>query len=97
MNSNVKTAIFWVVIILVVVLLWTVVRQTKSRPDAQLSFTQLMNEVDQGKVKTVTITGNDVHGVYNGDNAEFHAVVPQNYQPLIDSMRAKNVDIKYQK
>jgi cell division protease FtsH len=97
MNSNVKTAIFWVVIIMVVVLLWTVVKQTKSRPDTQLSFTQLLNEVDQGKVKSVTITGNDLHGTYNGDNSDFHAVVPQNYQPFVDALRAKNVDIKYQK
>src|SRR5579884_256109 len=97
MNSNVKTAIFWVVIIMVVVLLWTVVRQTKSRPDAQLSFTQLMNDIEQGKVKTVTITGNDVHGAYAGDGSEFHSVIPQNYQPLIDAMRNKGVDIKYQK
>ena len=28
MNSNIKTAVFWVVIIMVVVLLWTVVRQS---------------------------------------------------------------------
>ena len=38
-NSNFKTAIFWVVIIVVVVLFWTVVHSTKARPDAQLSFT----------------------------------------------------------
>ncbi len=97
MNSNVKTAIFWIVIIMVVVLLWTVVRQTKSRPDAQLSFTQLLSEVQNDKVKTVTITGNDVHGSYNGDNSEFHAVIPQNYQPLIDAMIQKHVEVKYQK
>ena len=76
MNSNVKTAVFWVVIIMVVVLLWTVVRQTKSRPDAQPSFSQLMNDVRDKKVKSVTITGNDLHGVYAGSNEEFHAVVP---------------------
>ncbi|HLJ50858.1 MAG TPA: ATP-dependent zinc metalloprotease FtsH [Bryobacteraceae bacterium] len=97
MNSNVKTAIFWIVIIMVVVLLWTVVRQTKSRPDAQLSFTQLLSEIQNDKVKTVTITGNDVHGAYNGDNSEFHAVIPQNYQPLIDAMIQKHVEVKYQK
>ena len=39
-NSNIKTAVFWVVIIMVVVLFWTVVHNTKSRPDAQLSYTQ---------------------------------------------------------
>ena len=57
MNSNVKTAVFWVVIIMVVVLLWTVVRQSKSPHDQTLSFTQLMTEVENERVKSVTITG----------------------------------------
>ena len=97
MNSNVKTAVFWVVIIMVVVLLWTVVLTTKSRPDAQPSFSQLMNDVEQKKVKTVTITGNDLHGTYAGSNEEFHAVVPQNYPKMIDELSANGVDIKYGK
>src|SRR5271166_5181386 len=97
MNSNVKTAVFWVVIIMVVVLLWTVVRQTKSRPDAQPSFSQLMSDVEQKKVKSVTITGNELHGVYAGSNEEFHAVVPMNYPKMIDELAANGVDIKYGK
>ena len=50
MSSNVKTAVFWVVIIMVVVLLWTVVRQTKSHPDDQPSFSTFMKNVEEGKV-----------------------------------------------
>jgi cell division protease FtsH len=97
MNSNIKTAVFWVVIIMVVVLLWTVVRQSKSRPDAQLSFTQLMTEVENERVRSVTISGSDAHGSFTNDQGDFHAVIPQNYQPLIDLLRAKKVDVKFQK
>ena len=43
-NSNIKTAIFWVVIIMVVVLFWTVVHNNKTQQSAQLSYTQLMND-----------------------------------------------------
>ena len=50
MNSNVKTAIFWVVLIMVVVLLWTVVRTGQKRADRQLTFTQFVNDVKAGKV-----------------------------------------------
>jgi cell division protease FtsH len=95
MNSNIKTAVFCVVIIMVVVLLWTVVRQPKSRPDQQLSFTQLLTEVDNERVKAITITGNDAHGTFANDQGDFHAVVPPNYQPMIDLMRQKKVDIHY--
>jgi cell division protease FtsH len=97
MNSNIKTAVFWVVIAMVVVLLWTVVKQTKSRPDDQPSFTQLMNYVEQDRVKSIVITAGDAHGTYNNDQGDFHTQVPQNYQPLIDLLRAKKVDVKFGK
>jgi len=96
-NSNFKTAIFWVVIIVVVVLFWTVVHSTKARPDAQLSYTQLMNDVNAGKIKSVQISGNDLHGSYKDDNQELHAVIPNVHQSLDDAMLAKGVDIKYNK
>src|SRR5271170_4262447 len=96
-NSNFKTAIFWVVIIVVVVLFWTVVHNTKSRPDAQLSYTQLMNDVNAGKIKSVRISGNDLHGTYKDDNQELQAVIPNVHQSLDDAMLAKGVDIKYNK
>ncbi len=97
MNSNVKTAVIWVVIIMVVVMLWAVVRTGRTRPDAQLSFSQLMTEIDQGKIKSVTIAGTDVHGEYKDDNQELHSVIPANYPQLIDEMKAKGVEIKIQK
>ncbi len=97
MNSNVKTAVIWVVIIMVVVMLWAVVRTGRTRPDAQLSFSQLMTEIDQGKIKSVTIAGTEVHGEYKDDNQELHSVIPANYPQLIDEMKAKGVEIKIQK
>src|SRR5260370_18295177 len=96
-NSNIKTAIFWVVIIMVVVLLWTVVHQSKSRQDVQLSYTQLVNEVNAGKIKSVAITGNDLHGKYKDDNQELHSVIPTTHQSLDDAMLAKGVDININK
>src|ERR1700744_3770273 len=96
-NSNFKTAIFWVVIIVVVVLFWTVVHSTKARPDAQLSYTQLMNDVNAGKIKSVSISGNDLHGVYKDDNEEMHSVTPNVHQNLDDAMLAKGVDIHFDK
>src|SRR6266850_748837 len=96
-NSNIKTAAFWVVIIMVVVLFWTVVHGKQSRQDVQLSYTNLMNDVNAGKIKTVTITGNDLHGNYKEDNQELHAVIPTTHQQLDDAMLQKGVDIHYNK
>src|SRR5579871_3796521 len=96
-NSNIKTAVFWVVIIMVVVLLWTVVKTTKSRPDAQPSYSQLMNDIQAGKIKSVSITGNELHGVYKDDNQELHTVIPATHQQLDDALLSKGVEVRYQK
>ena len=96
-NSNIKTAVFWVVIIMVVV---SVVDRGAEHQGADrctaLTYTQLMNDVQHGKIKSVTITGNDLHGLYKESNDELHAVIPTNHQPLDDAMLAKGVDVKYQ-
>ncbi len=96
-NSNIKTAVFWVVIIMAVVLFWTLVHNTKSRHDAQLSYTNLMNDVVADKIKSVTITGNDLVGKYKDDDQQLHAVIPANHQPLDDAMWQHKVNVTYNK
>ncbi len=96
-NSNIKTAVFWVVIIMAVVLFWTLVHNTKSRPDAQLSYTNLMNDVVADKIKSATITGNDLVGKYKDDDQQLHAVIPANHQPLDDAMWQHKVNVTYNK
>ncbi len=59
MNSNVKTIIFWAVLICVAVLLWTVVHTGKSKPEREISYTQFMDEVEKTNVKNVVITGQE--------------------------------------
>ena len=96
MNSNVKTAIFWVVLICVAVLLWAVVRNGNRRVDQPLSFSQFMNEVEAGRVKSVAITGNEVRGAFKDDSVGFKTLVPLNYPDIYKTMKDKgvNIDIK---
>ena len=42
MNSNIKTLIFWVVLICLVVLLFAVVRTGQGRREQQLTFTEFI-------------------------------------------------------
>jgi cell division protease FtsH len=92
-NSNIKTAIFWVVLICVAVLLWVVVRTGKSRPEQQLSFTQFVNLVDAGQVREVTISGNEVQGALS-DGSGLRTLIPANYPDLYKQLQEKKVDIK---
>ena len=63
MNSNIKTLIFWVVLICLVVLLFAVVRTGQGPSEQQITFTEFLNKVQEGQVKEVTINGSEVHGV----------------------------------
>ncbi len=96
-NSNIKTAIFWVVIIMVVVLFWTVVHQNKSQQAQKLSYTTLLNDVNAGKIKSVSITGTDLQGNYKDDNQQLVAQIPPSHQKLDDMMYDKGVNVTYNK
>jgi len=89
MNSNLKTAIFWVVLILLVVVFVTVVRTGQRGPDRNLTFTQFVHDVTDHKVKEVTVSGMEVHGTYT-DGAAFHTMIPERYPEII--IRARSVD-----
>ncbi len=94
MNSTVKQVVFWLVIVLSGVLLWQVVKAGNSGvKEREINFSQFMNDVDQAKVKDVTITGPDVRGQYGNEKAAFHTTVPANYPDMIKILRDKGVNI----
>jgi len=92
MNSNVKQAVLWIVLLCVAALIWIVVRTGRGPAEQTPTFTQFLNQVEQGKVKKVTISGHDVKGVYN-DGQNLATKVPLNYPELYKQLREKNVDV----
>jgi cell division protease FtsH len=59
-NSNIKTAIFWVVLICLIVILYTVVSRTKHPAEEQIAFTDFIDQVKDKKIRDVNIAGNEV-------------------------------------
>jgi cell division protease FtsH len=93
-NSTVKQIVFWLVIILSGVLLWSVVRNNSTGvKEREVNFSQFLSEVDQGKIKDVTVYGPEVRGNYNNEKAGFHTTVPPNYTDMYKSLRDKGVNI----
>jgi len=79
LNSTVKTAVFWLVIILSAFLLYEVIQNGRSgQKDQDIALTQFMNEVSRGNVKEVTVEGMQVKGKYANGNG-FHTVAPPTY------------------
>ena len=96
MNSTVKTIIFWVVILISAVALWQVVKTANSGQKVQeINFSRFMSEVDQGTVKDVTLSGQEVKGKL-ADGSLFHLTAPANYPDMIKKLQDKNVSITVQ-
>src|SRR5437588_1279132 len=94
-NSTVKTVVFWLVILLSAVLLWTVVKNSSGgQKDVEKSYTQFINDVNQGNVAKVTINGQEVRGEYK-DKTQFHttapATAPDMYKSLLDKGVVVNI------
>jgi cell division protease FtsH len=91
MNSNVKTAIFWVVLVCVAILLWTVVKTNSARTVQDLTFTDFLKQVEAGHVKDVTIAGSEVHGHIKEDKIEIRTTIPTSYDKIYDLLTEKGV------
>jgi len=94
MNSNVKNAVFWVVLICVVVLLWAVVNANGRKKEEALTLTRFLNEVEAGRVASVEITGHDVKGSFREDATKvLKTTIPLNYPDIYKILRDKNVNV----
>ena len=94
MNSTVKTVVFWLVIVFSAFLLWQVMKAgSAGQKDKEVNFSQFLTDVDQGNVKEVTITAQEVRGKYRNDNSSFHTTAPANYPDMIKMLRDKGVSM----
>ena len=92
MNPNFRNFALWIIIILLVVAVVMLFQNPGQRvPSQDIAFSQLLNEVDQGHVREVTIAGNEITGHFT-DNRAFATYAP-NDPTLVQSLYKKNVSI----
>jgi cell division protease FtsH len=99
LNSTVKTALLWVVIIVLVFLLWSLFQTTKGA-STQIAFSEFLDKVNKGEVEKVLIRGDEIRGetavTAPGGKKEFHLNAPDNYPAMLDQLRAKNVAMEFE-
>ena len=92
MNPNVRNFSLWVIIFLLVVALVMLFQNPSQREASQqITFSQLLTEVDQSRVREVTIAGNEITGHFN-DNRAFSTYAP-NDPTLVQKLYSKSVSI----
>src|SRR5881296_3180378 len=92
MNANLRNFALWVIILLLLLALFTLFQNPGQRTSAQdISFSQLLNEVDQGRVRDVLIQGPEIHGTFT-DGRSFQTYAP-NDPNLVQRLYGKGVSI----
>ncbi|HET7681327.1 MAG TPA: ATP-dependent metallopeptidase FtsH/Yme1/Tma family protein, partial [Xanthobacteraceae bacterium] len=92
MNANLRNFALWVIIVLLLLALFTLFQNPSQRTASQdISFSQLLNEVDQGRVRDVLIQGPEIHGTFT-DGRSFQTYAP-NDPNLVQRLYGKGVAI----
>ena len=93
MNANLRNFALWVIIVLLLLALFTVLQNGGGQrtQSTEISFSQLLNEVDKERVKEVVIQGPEIHGTFT-DGRQFQTYSP-NDPSLIQRLYNKGVAI----
>ncbi len=91
MNPNYRNFALWVIIFLLVVALVMLFQNPGQRAQAQdIGYSQFLGEVDQGHIRDVTISGNEITGHFTDNNRAFTSYAP-NDPALVQTLIRKNI------
>ena len=96
-SSTLKTIMFWLFIIMLAVLLWTLVSKSgQTAREEEPSYSEFTAEVDRGNVKEVTLylspTSYEIEGEWREPSKKFRTTIFKESAPdLAKTLRDKNV------
>ncbi len=94
MNSTVKTAIFWLLMLATAILLWKVVQTGGTGRAEDISYSEFRNLVKAGSVASATISDrNQVTGTLK-DGKMVKSVFPLDYDGIIQLLEESGTDIE---
>ena len=92
MNPQIRNIALWTIIGLLVAALVLLFHEPSQRTSIRdITFSELLTQIDQGRVHDVTISGNEITGHF-ADNRSFQTFAP-NDPGLVQRLQSKNVQI----
>jgi cell division protease FtsH len=98
MNVRLRNFVPWVIIVLLLLALFTVFQNPGQRSvSSDISLSQFLKDVDQGKIQSIVIRGQEIHGTYM-DGHRFGTYMPNDPSLLqriygkIDTIAARPAD-----
>ncbi|HXW26878.1 MAG TPA: ATP-dependent zinc metalloprotease FtsH [Xanthobacteraceae bacterium] len=90
MNANLRNLALWVIIVLLLLALFTLFQNPGQRTSSQeIPYSQLLKDVEQGRVRDLVIQGPEIHGSYIGGGS-FQTYAPSD-PGLVALLRGKDV------
>src|ERR1043166_8773176 len=95
MNANLRNFALWVIIVLFLLALFTLFQNPGQRSggSVDIPFSQFLSEVDQGRVRDVTIQGPEIQGHYNSTDSRSFSTYAPNDPTLVQKLYSKGVSI----
>jgi cell division protease FtsH len=90
-NKPTRNLLFWLIAGGLIILAWSIFN-APAMAKKDVTFSQFMSEVEQGKVEEVTLTDNQLRGKFS-DGQTFKTVLPAGYTDLIKILRDNKVNI----
>ena len=92
MNANFRNFALWVIIGLVLIALFNLFQNTGTRTVGRdITYSQFLSEVEQGRIRNVVVSGQQITGTYN-DNTTFQTFAPEDPN-LITRLEDRGVQI----
>ncbi len=92
MNSTTRNLLFWMVLVVVLGLIWSLSNQLRTG-DAPVSFSEFMRWVDSGQVDRVELTGNEIVGVRTSSEP-FRTYAPPQYEGLVNALLERDIVVE---
>jgi cell division protease FtsH len=95
MNPNIRNFALWVVIFLLILAVATQFggQSKNNQLSKEIAYSELLTNIDQGKVGSITIAGRDVTGAYANGGAQFSSYLPGDPAQLTERAVAKGVTV----
>jgi len=93
LNSTIKNLFVWVAIgVCLLALYFMVAKSATFGKVNEISVSQMINDAKAGKIAKAVVNQNEVTGNYKGTNEAFHAIIPQGYPDLYNTLQSTGVD-----
>jgi cell division protease FtsH len=91
LNSTLRSLLFWVVLVVVGVLIWNFSTKFQQQ-DRSITFSEFISQVDNGQIRSVVITGQEISGTMK-TGEPFHTYAPTQYEALANKLYERGVAI----